>query len=147
MIAETTPVLDFSVIICAYTDRRWDQLKLGYQVAAAQLRTDDQLIVVIDHNEDLEKRARAEFTGALVVANAEARGLSGARNTGVSHATADVVVFLDDDACPEPGWLDAYRKTFANPRVQVVSGAVAAGMGRGPGSGVVPRRVRLGRRM
>ena len=136
---------DLSVIICAYTDRRWDQLKLGYEVAADQLRTDDQLIIVIDHNENLEQRARAEFTRALVVANAETRGLSGARNTGVSHATADVVVFLDDDACPEPGWLDAYRESFVNPDVQVVSGAVEPSGPAAPGTGVVPRRVRLGR--
>ncbi len=50
MIAETSMVLDCSVIICAYTDRRWDQLALAYRTAAAQLADHDQLIVVIDHH-------------------------------------------------------------------------------------------------
>ncbi len=65
-------------------------------------------------------------------------GLSGARNTGVSHATGDVVVFLDDDACPEPGWLDAYRRAFVDPTCQVVGGAVEPVLGRGPGPAWFP---------
>jgi len=124
VIVGTTPVLDCSVIICAYTDRRWDQLELGYAAVAAQLGENDQLIIVIDHNEDLERRARREFHRALVVCNTESPGLSGARNSGICRAEMPVVVFLDDDACPEPDWLDAYRTAFMDPRVQVVSGAV-----------------------
>ena len=123
MIAQTSPV-SCSVVICAYTDRRWDQLVLGYRVTVSQLRAGDQLIVVIDHNDQLEQQARRELDGALVITNVGDAGLSGARNSGVSRATGEVVVFLDDDACPNPGWLDAYRATFRHPSVQVVSGAV-----------------------
>lgn len=129
MIAEAAPVLDgsisCSVIICAYTERRWDQLELAYRTSADQAREGDEVIVVIDHNPDLLARAVSAFTRARVIENAEERGLSGARNTGVAAATGDVTIFLDDDACPEPGWLAAYRRSFARPEVTVVSGAVA----------------------
>ena len=66
----------------------------------------DQIIVVIDHNESLLRRARATFPGNVeVVANADDTGLSGARNTGVRVAWSDVVAFLDDDAEAESDWL------------------------------------------
>lgn len=126
MIAGVTPAPppSCSVIVCAYTERRWEQIVAGCAAAAVQLREGDQLVLVIDHNEDLETRARRELSHALVVASDGPRGLSGARNTGIAAATGEVLVFLDDDARPEPGWLDAYRTAFARPEVQVVAGAV-----------------------
>jgi hypothetical protein len=52
------------------------------------------------------------------------QGLSGARNTGVRLANADIVVFLDDDATPAAAWLEPLRSTFADASVAAVGGAV-----------------------
>jgi GT2 family glycosyltransferase len=95
-----------SVVICAYTERRWDSLVNAIESVRVQKHHPAQVIVVIDHNEDLLRRARAALPGDVeVVANAEDTGLSGARNTGVRVAWSDVVAFLDDDAEAEPDWL------------------------------------------
>jgi glycosyltransferase involved in cell wall biosynthesis len=95
-----------SVVICAYTERRWDSLVNAIESMRVQRHRPDQLVVVIDHNPQLLRKAQATFPGDVeVLANAESRGLSGARNTGVRATRSDVVAFLDDDAEAEPDWL------------------------------------------
>lgn len=95
-----------SVVICAYTERRWDSLVDAIESMRAQRHRPDQLVIVVDHNEELLQRAKSSFPADVeVLANAEVTGLSGARNTGVRVASSDVVAFLDDDAEAEPGWL------------------------------------------
>lgn len=49
-------------------------------------------------------------------------GLNVARNRAVREATGDVVAFTDDDAVPEPAWLDALVANFSDPQVLCVTG-------------------------
>ncbi|MDB4917789.1 MAG: glycosyl transferase family 2 [Gemmatimonadetes bacterium] len=49
-------------------------------------------------------------------------GLSRARNTGGRAATADVIVYIDDDARADPAWLKSLLLEFHDPRVAVVTG-------------------------
>src|SRR5699024_3917564 len=81
-----------------------------------------ELLVVIDHNEELQARAEAELTGARVLANAGPKGLSGARNTGLEAATCGVVAFLDDDATAEPHWTSHLLAPYRDPDVLGVGG-------------------------
>jgi glycosyltransferase involved in cell wall biosynthesis len=46
------------------------------------------------------------------------------RNTAMRAARGDVMVFVDDDALPHPGWLAGITAPFADPRVAVVGGRV-----------------------
>jgi SAM-dependent methyltransferase len=114
--------LSSAVVICAYTFARWDALSQAIGGAAAQ--RPDELVVVVDHSPELLARAQATFDCARVVPNHYRRGLAGARNTGVDATSSDVVVFLDDDAVPSPGWLTALTAPFADPAVLGVGGAV-----------------------
>lgn len=114
-----------SVIICAYTEERWDALAAAVASARAQTAPPLELIVVADHNAALLDRARAAFAGATVIANAGPRGLSGARNSGVAVARGAVVAFLDDDAVAEPDWLARLGDGYADPRVLGVGGTIA----------------------
>lgn len=118
------PSLRAAVIVCAFDDRRWADLRSAIDSLSRQSRAVDELIVVIDHNPALLRRARAELQHARVVANHHARGLSGARNTGVETATSDVVVFIDDDAVAERNWLQTLLSRYRDPRVMAVGGAV-----------------------
>lgn len=45
------------------------------------------------------------------------------KNEGATHAGGDLVVFLDSDVIPDPGWLRALLAPFAAPEVQLVAGA------------------------
>ncbi len=111
-----------TVIVCAYADDRWETLCRGIGMAVKQMSTDDELIVVVDHNEPLLEQCRAAFDDCLVLANTQRRGLSGARNTALQRARGAVIVFLDDDAIPLDGWLDAIRAPYADERVFGVGG-------------------------
>ena len=113
-----------SVVICSYADWRWADLRRAGASIERQLRDGDELILVIDHNDSLLARARAEFPRARVVANGGRQGLSDARNTGVEIARGDVVAFLDDDAVAAPCWVDGLRAAFAGDDVAVAGTAV-----------------------
>lgn len=125
---ETAPAgrSDATVVVCAYTQRRWDDLVAGVREARSQGPA--AVLVVIDHEDELLARAIAELATAdgvpvRVVPNARTRGLSGGRNTALDLATTEVVVFLDDDACPSPGWLEALLSPYSEPGVVAVGGA------------------------
>lgn len=113
--------------MCAYTDKRWPELEAGIRELQRQVGPDDQVIVVIDHNPDLARNAAVKLADVhtRVVESTEEPGLSGARNTGIEACRGDVVLFLDDDAFPESGWLAAFRERFdSSPEIMAVGGAV-----------------------
>lgn len=119
------PQVSIGVVVCAYTEDRWDDLVSGVAAVQRQRQPGDELVVVIDHNDALAQRARAALPEDVqVVTSAGVPGLSDARNTGVSATRADVVAFLDDDALPAPGWLSGFREVFADPDVAAVGGAI-----------------------
>jgi GT2 family glycosyltransferase len=115
--------LRISVVICAYTDRRWEDIVGAVASVRAQTRPPARTILVVDHNPPLLERARAALPDVRVVPNTGRRGLSGARNSGVAHAIGEVVAFLDDDARAEPDWLERLAAGYANPSVVGVGGA------------------------
>ena len=115
------------VVVCAYTEDRWQDLELGVRELIAQVGDRDSVIVVIDNNPALLSRCQEHLAGpqVTVVANGGPQGLSGARNTGIGMCERDIVLFLDDDAFPLPGWIDSYRTRFASSQdVVAVGGAV-----------------------
>jgi glucosyl-dolichyl phosphate glucuronosyltransferase len=95
-----------SVVICAYTLDRWEHLAAAVASLEAQTLSPHEIIVVIDHNDDLFARAHAAFPGAMVLENTSQRGSSGARNVGVERSRGTLIAFLDDDAEPSPTWLE-----------------------------------------
>ena len=118
--------MNASVIICAHTEQRWPNLVEAVRSVEDQRRSAHEIVVVIDHNPSLYERARAAFESAHVVENRAARGLGGARNSGVEQATGDIVAFIDDDAVASPEWLGRLLGGYADPSVVGVGGAIEA---------------------
>jgi GT2 family glycosyltransferase len=117
IVTPRTSELPVTVVICAYTEKRWNDLLAAVDSVYAQLLPGDELIVIIDHNAELLERtttALATTPDVRVLANRDAVGLSGARNTGVQASRGAVVAFLDDDATARPGWLAKLRKAFVD---------------------------------
>lgn len=113
-----------SVVVCAYALERWPDLTEAIASLQRQVGALAEIVVVIDHNEELLARVREAFPGVKAIANQHARGLSGARNSGVAQASAEIVAFLDDDAIAAPDWLARLAAHYANDNVLGAGGAV-----------------------
>jgi glycosyltransferase involved in cell wall biosynthesis len=116
--------MSISVVVCAYTMDRWDDLVAAVESCNKQTLRPDEIVLVTDYNDALKARARRELTSARVVANQSTKGLSGARNTGVVASKGDVIVFLDDDAFADSGWLAKLTEPLSDPNVVGVGGWV-----------------------
>ncbi len=134
-----------AVVICTYSRSRLGDLRRAVASVAAQQGVAVELVVVVDHNPELQAELGAELgaaangnasagrgdpsaMGALsdvkVVPNTGVRGLSDARNSGVRAATTELVAFLDDDAVAEPDWLVELLTVLEGQAAQLVGGTV-----------------------
>ena len=117
-----------AIVVCAYTLLRWGDIVAGIAEAQRQLEESGrpgEVVLVVDHSPEVYERARAQLVhpSLTILENTRTRGLSGARNPGVTSVSADVYVFLDDDALPMPGWLDGLLAPFDDPAVIITGGA------------------------
>ncbi|MGW3725294.1 glycosyltransferase family 2 protein [Streptomyces sp. NPDC000851] len=116
---------DISVVICVYTEDRWEDILAAVASVRAQSRPALETLLVVDHNQALLDRLAGEYKEAgdvRVLANAGPRGLSAGRNTGIAASRGDVIAFLDDDAVAERDWLRHFASSYADPRVMAVGG-------------------------
>jgi glucosyl-dolichyl phosphate glucuronosyltransferase len=114
--------VNISVVVCAYTEARWDDTLDAVASLRAQRLPPYEIILVVDHNPALLGRLKAKLPDIMVIPNSGPRGLSGGKNTGVAAARGDVVAFLDDDAVADAGWLAAMAAGYARRDVTGVGG-------------------------
>jgi glycosyltransferase involved in cell wall biosynthesis len=120
-----------SVIICAYTEDRWLQLKKSVASVEAQTSSPIEIIVCIDHNEELLRKSEEYFgkerpvgtMPLIVLANKYNGHLGSARNTAAEVASGEVLAFLDDDAAAAVDWLERLIAPYDDERVGAVGGA------------------------
>ncbi|MBU6234152.1 MAG: glycosyltransferase [Acidobacteria bacterium] len=118
-----------SVVICAYTEERWDSIVRAVEGVFQQTHQPMDVILAVDHNPALAARFEAELhvrfpTLTVALENTGPSGIGSARNVGIAHSHGDVVVFLDDDAAPRTTWLEEIVRPFADCTVGVVAGLV-----------------------
>lgn len=106
------------------------------EALGAQLAPGDELVVVDNASrDDTLAIVRAAAPQARVIANQENAGFAAGANAGAAAASGDLLVFLNPDAVPAPGFVEAIR----SPRAQWTAwmGLVRAGDGINSSGGVV----------
>lgn len=66
----------------------------------------------------------ARYDGAIKVGTCSNANLSESRNIGVALAAGEIVAFIDDDAYPDPAWLDGLAAAFDDDEVAGAGGPV-----------------------
>jgi GT2 family glycosyltransferase len=119
----STGDLTVSAIVCAYSDKRRQQLTAALDSLRRQDTRPLEIIAVIDHNRALQEQISAEHSDVKTISNLGPKGPSASRNTGIQYASGDIVAFLDDDAVANAGWLTRMLVHYADPNVIGVGGA------------------------
>lgn len=123
------------VVIC--THNRAARLAATLGAVVPQARALDAEVLVVDN---ASTDPTAETLAALTTAQSETLrvvretrlGLSQARNRALHESGAPLIVFLDDDAVPRPGWLAALLRPFDDPRVAGVGGRIVLAFDAAP---------------
>ena len=115
-----TPALTATVAIC--TRERPEDLVHTLGAVAKLAEAGHHILVVDNAPRTTRTREVAERFREVRYVCEPTPGLNVARNRAMREATTDLVAFTDDDAVPEPEWLDALIANFGDPRVQCSTG-------------------------
>jgi N-acetylglucosaminyl-diphospho-decaprenol L-rhamnosyltransferase len=102
--------MSFAVVVVTYNSA--DSVRRNLIALAKQLRSGDEVVVVDNSSTDGTPDAvRAAMPEARVLEQQRNVGFAAGCNVGAAATTALVLLFLNPDAQPMPGCLDALRRT------------------------------------
>ena len=117
-----------TVAICTWN--RANFLQRAVESVLPQMTDKTELLIVDNASTDDTPEVAVRLAAGhphLTVCRENEIGVSAARNTALKKARGQYVLFLDDDAMAEPGWLAAYQRFLSAPpsdRIAVVGGAI-----------------------
>jgi GT2 family glycosyltransferase len=104
-----------SVVVVTYESAA--AVSAALPALVAQLRPDDELLIVDNGStDDTVARVRALAPGATVLEPGANTGFAAGANAGARAARGDLLLFLNPDATPAPGFADAIRAPLADGR-------------------------------
>ena len=92
--------------------------------AIAQLQYPVFEVIIVADPAGVAAAREVPFADAVKIVAFDRANISQARNLGISHASGEVVAFIDDDAVPEPSWLTHLVAPFAKDEVACAGGFV-----------------------
>lgn len=109
-----------AIVIC--TRDRLDALRETLRSVWSQSRKPDELLIIDDGRMDDAAqgdiaRDAAQANTRFIYHRKNEPGLTRSRNVAAQHATADVLIFLDDDVTCAPNLVDEVAAIMADPRV------------------------------
>jgi len=83
-----------------------------------------EVVVVSGPTNDGTKELCQKYAGQIKTAECSYRNLSMSRNIGISISSGEIIGFLDDDAIPEPEWINDIIPAFLDSAAGVAGGFV-----------------------
>lgn len=83
-----------------------------------------EVVVVNGPSTDNSEEVIAAWAPHIRAGKCDVANLSVSRNVGICMARGDIVAFIDDDAIPEPEWLEQLAEAYRDPMVGAVGGLV-----------------------
>jgi len=115
----------FSIIIPTYN--RQTSLKKCLEALSIQLKGNKEYEVIVVDDTGAELPQTGDNSLNIRYLNANHRGPAAARNLGISSSKGDIILFLDDDSLPLPGWFAATGKAWqAWPDSDGIGGYIAS---------------------
>ncbi|MBM1555436.1 glycosyltransferase [Sulfitobacter mediterraneus] len=93
-------------------------------IGVSQLQYDPFEVVVVADPAGIAAMQGVPCAGHVKQVPFDEANISSARNLGVTHAAGEIIVFIDDDAVPEPQWLLHLLAPFDHPEVAATGGFV-----------------------
>ncbi|WP_051678565.1 glycosyltransferase [Thiomicrospira pelophila] len=100
---ETISMLKVSVIIPTYKD--WNRVAVCLDALSRQTFPENDFEVIVVNNNPKDNNPKMDLSPNVMVIEEAQPGSYAARNTGISHASGDVLVFTDADCIPDVNWL------------------------------------------
>ena len=120
--------MDLSIVICTWNRARLlEQALRSVEVALARAASRVEVIVVNNNCTDATDEILQNFSQRLPLRRVfePHPGLSHARNTGVSAAVGDYILWTDDDVTVDPAWISAYEAaTHEHPEAAFLGGPI-----------------------
>ena len=114
--------LSFSIVINTYN--RGPSLAVTLDSLRFLKHPSFEVVVVNGPSTDSSVQLLEGWRDRVKVGHCPITNLSVSRNIGIAMSSGDVVAFIDDDAVPEPEWLDQLEAGYTSPNVGGVGGMV-----------------------
>lgn len=114
----------FSIVI--NTVDRAESLRTTLESLELLDHPDFEVVVVNGPSIDRTDELLEHWAGRIKLGRCENRNLSESRNIGISMSAGDIVAFIDDDAYPDPAWLDRLDEAYEDWEVAGAGGPVYA---------------------
>ncbi|MCW2951431.1 MAG: glycosyltransferase [Conexibacter sp.] len=119
-----TPTPPASVVVC--TQNRAHELK---DLVPMLCRAGARDVVIVnnastDETDEVAAELAARFPGVVRLVQEPRAGLGHARNAGAAAARHELLLYIDDDARPAPGWIDHLAYALGRPGVVNAGGPI-----------------------
>lgn len=115
--------LKFSIVVNTYN--RVGSLRNTLEAFSYLRYPDFEVIVVNGPSTDETEKLLQGYADRIKIGVCSETNLSKSRNIGIGLTSGDIICFIDDDAIPEPDWLDALARAYsADSRIGAAGGFV-----------------------
>jgi len=119
--------MQVSVVVCTYAMERYESFSEAVESVLDQTYDPVEVVLVVDGNDAVYERVRADFCGRENVVchnNDENRGISYSRTKGAELASGEVVAMIDDDAVAHDDWIEQLVAVYEDTDAVAVGGDV-----------------------